>query len=102
MAQPNSVIYFVLAVGTAGLISSVLFLYVLDRKRSWPARKIAYKLTAGLTFFSVATLTEVLENTWSVFMLYGVTFPPIQVMFDALVLGFLISGLWDFYSLDLD
>lgn len=102
MADQNLVIYYVLAMGIGGLLVSGFFLFLLNRNRAWDYREIAFKFTAALTFFSTATLTEVLENTWNLLSVMGYTFPSMQVIFDALVLGFMISGLWDFWTLNRD
>ena len=91
-------IYYEIAVGLGGLFTSIFFLTVLNQNSHWEWRKIAYKFTAALTFFSIRTLTQVLGRTWDVIEVGGMNFPPLNVLFEAIVLGFLVSGLWDIWT----
>lgn len=58
--------------------------------------------TAALTFFSVEVLTQLLENTWIPMEFAGLTFPPLQSVFESIVLAFLISGLWEIWTENMD
>ncbi|MFB6292285.1 MAG: hypothetical protein ABEI58_02720 [Candidatus Nanohaloarchaea archaeon] len=81
---------------------SLFFLWILDRSAGWKWQKITYKFTAALTLFCVSLMTQTIEQTWHVINFYGISIPPLQVWFEAIVGGFLISGIWDFLNLDED
>lgn len=102
MAQGELVAYYTIGMGLGGLFVSGFFLTVLNQNDGWEYQSIAYKFTAALTFFSISTLTQLLSNTWTVPRIAGFYVPSLQVVFDALVLGFMISGIWDFWSKNLD
>jgi hypothetical protein len=96
------IVFYEIGVGLGGLFSSIFFLTVLNQNSNWQWRNIAYKFTAGLTFFSISILTQVLGRTWNVIQFAGIRFPPLNVLFEAIVLGFMISGLWDIWTEELE
>jgi len=95
-------VFYEIGVGLAGLFTSVFFLIVLNQNSHWDLRRVAFKLTAALTFFSVKVLTQILENTWEVISFYGFNFPPLNVFFEVTVLAFLLSGIWDIWNMNLE
>lgn len=95
-----SVIFYEVALGLIGLFFSIIFLYVLDKERYWDFKRPFYKFTAALTFMSVLVITQIIEQTWTVYSFRGIYFPPLHVIFEALVMGFLISGLWGLMNLN--
>lgn len=95
-------LFYEIGVGVGGLFASVFFLTVLNQNSHWQWRRIAFKFTAALTFFSINTLTQVLSNTWEVISYRGIHFPPLNVFFEAIVLAFLVSGLWDIWTENLE
>lgn len=97
-----ALLFYQIGIGLGGLFSSLFFLVVLNQNSEWQWRSIAYKFTAGLTFYSISILTQVLGRTWNVITFSGMNLPPLNVIFEAIVLGFLISGLWDIWTENLE
>lgn len=95
-------VFYELGIGLGGLFASLFFLLILNQNSSWEWRRIAFKFTAALTVFSVSTLTQIIENTWEVISFYGIYFPPLNVFFEAIVLSFMVSGLWDIWNRNLE
>lgn len=91
-------VFYEVGVGLAGLAASVFFLIVLDQNPNLKWRRIAFKFTAALTFFSVKVLTQILDKTWQVMSFYGINFPPLNVFFEAVVMAFMVSGLWELWT----
>lgn len=98
----SELIFYQIGVGLGGLFTSAFFLFILSQNPDWEWRRLAFKFTAALTFFSVSTLTQIIEETWQVISFYGVSFPPLNVFFEATILAFLVSGLWDIWTRELD
>lgn len=95
-------VFYEIGVGLGGFVASMFFLLVLNQNPSWELRRITFKFTAALTFFSIKILTQILENTWEVISFYGFNFPPLNVFFEATVLAFMISGIWDLWDKNFD
>ncbi len=95
-------IYYEIGVGLLALFSSALFLAILNQNSHWQWRRIAYKFTAALTFFSVTILSRTISETWDPIGLAGIEFPPLQVIFEAVIIAFMISGLWDIWTRNLE
>ena len=91
-------VYYELGLGIAGLFASGMFLSILNQNDHWKWRKIAYKFTAALTFFSVNVISQILGSTWEVISLAGMGLPPLNVIFESIVMAFLISGIWDIWT----
>ena len=94
----TNLVYYEVAVGIAGLFVSGLFLSILNQNSDWHWRKIAYKFTAALTFFSISILSQVLSATWEVINLGGMGLPPLNVIFESVIIAFMVSGLWDMWT----
>jgi hypothetical protein len=95
-------IFYQIGIGLGGLFSSVFFLSVLNQNSDWEWRSIAYKFTAALTFYAISILTQVMGRTWNVITVFEMSLPPLTVIFEAIVLGFLISGLWEIWTENLE
>lgn len=95
-------LFYQIGIGLGGLFSSLFFLTVLNQNSEWQWRSIAYKFTAALTFYSISILSQVLGRTWNVIQFMDMSLPPLTVVFEAIVLGFLISGLWEIWTENLE
>lgn len=91
------IVFYEIGLGLAGVFTSAFFLALLSRNRHWDMKKIAYKFTAALTFLSFSILVQVLDETWEVLYWNSLRLPPINIYFEAIVISFLISGLWDIW-----
>ena len=96
----TDVVYYEVAIGLAGLIASGTFLSILNQNSNWSWRSIAYKFTAALTFYSVAILLQVLSATWEVYNLAGMGLPPLNTIFESVIMAFMISGIWDIWTVN--
>jgi ABC-type Fe3+-siderophore transport system permease subunit len=95
-------IYYEIGVGLGGLFASAFFLTILNQNDGWKWRIPAFKFTGALTFFSIMVLTQFFGNTWEVIRMGPIVLPSLHVFFESIVLAFMLSGLWDIWTMNLD
>lgn len=78
-------------------MTAIFFLTLLNQNQDWDLQIEAYKFTGALTFFSVYLFSQILDQTWEVLQIGSITLPSLNVFFEAIILSFLISGLWDIW-----
>lgn len=96
-----STFIYEVSIGLIGLGFSGVFLFYLDEARDWEFKKLFYKFSAALALLSVMILSQVVEESWNVLEVGGLTLPPPHVLFEAAVLAYLVTGLADLARLEL-
>ncbi len=92
-----ALIFYEVAIGLGGIFTSAFFLYLLSINPGWEWRVVAYKFTGALTLYSVMMFTQIISETWDPIRFAGYTLPSLQIIFEAIVFGFLVAGLWDIW-----
>ncbi|MFB6144314.1 MAG: hypothetical protein ABEJ98_03310, partial [Candidatus Nanohaloarchaea archaeon] len=84
--------FFQVVIASMGIVFAITFADSLDMEN--PDR-FKVKMIGILTLYSLSLFSLLVPATTKSFSLAGVTLPPVQVWFEATILGFLISAVGD-------